>query len=149
LMVLEAFTPAHGILILGGVTSLLIGSFTLFNIHNRAIGLSWVTIILVVGTMTALFVFVISKALLIQRKPPAIGKKALIGLRGTAKTSINPEGTVFVNGEYWKARSPQGRIAPGEDVTVVGMEGRTLLVRRTQESRSSNEAPHSTNMEKE
>lgn len=139
LMVLEAFTPAHGILILGGVASLLIGSFTLFNIHNRAIGLSWVTIILVVGTMTALFVFVISKALLIQRKPPAIGKKALIGLRGTAKTSINPEGTVLVNGEYWKARSPQGRIPPGDDVIVIGIEKRTIIVQKVREANASRE----------
>ncbi len=148
LMVLEAFTPAHGMLILGGVVSLLIGSFTLFNIHNRAIGLSWETIILVVGTMTALFVFVISKALLIQRKPPAIGTSSLIGLRGVAKTSINPEGTLFVNGEYWKARSLEGRISPGENVTVVGMEGRTLLVRRARQASSSSKVSHTTGREK-
>ena len=130
LMILDAFTPTHGILTLGGITSLLIGSFALFNIHNSTIGLSWVTIILVVGTMSALFVFVISKALLIQRKSPAIGTDSLIGMRGRAKSNINPEGTVFVNGEYWRARSIEGeRIPPGEEVTVVGMEERTLLVR--------------------
>ncbi|MEA3238314.1 MAG: nodulation protein NfeD [Candidatus Bipolaricaulota bacterium] len=148
LMVLDAFTPTNGILTTGGVISLLVGSFTLFDIQDRAIGLSWVTIVLVVGTMTALFVFIISKALLIQRKSPTIGVKSLVGMRGEAKISINPQGTVFVNGEYWKARSLEGRIPPGEDVTVVGMDGHTLLVRRTQESRSSNEAPHSTKMEK-
>ncbi len=141
LMVLDAFTPTHGILTMGGVTSLLIGSFALFNIHNRAIGLSWVTIIVVVGTMTALFVFVISKALLIQRKPPAIGKDALIGMRGEARSSINPTGKVFVHGEYWKARSLAGRIPSGEAVTVVGREGKTLLVRQ---SRSSSETPLTT-----
>ena len=148
LMVLDAFTPTHGILTSGGVTSLIIGSFTLFDIHNRVIGLSWVTIILVVGTMTALFVFVISKALLIQRKSPAIGSKFLVGMNGEAKISLDPQGTVFVNGEYWKARSLEGRISPGEDVTIVGMEGRTLLVRRARQSSSSSGVSHTTEREK-
>jgi len=130
LMILDAFTPTNGILTMGGIASLLVGSFALFNIRNEAIGLSWVTIVVVVGTMSALFVFVISKALLIQRKSPAIGTYSLIGMVGRAKRSINPEGTVLVNGEYWRARSLEGeRIAPGEGVTVVGMEGRTLVVR--------------------
>ena len=144
LMILDAFTPTNGILTTGGVIALLVGSFTLFDIHNRAIGLSWVTIILVVGTMAALFVFIISKALLIQRKSPAIGIKSLVGMNGEVKISMDPQGTVFVNGEYWKARSLEGRIPPGEDVTVVGMEGRTLLVRYARQVRSSSEAPLTT-----
>jgi len=148
LMILDAFTPTHGILTMGGVASLLIGSFALFNIHDRAIGLSWVTIVLVVGTTTALFVFIISKALLIQRKAPAIGTKSLIGMKGAAKISINPEGTVFVNGEYWRARSLEGRIPPGEEISVVGMEGRTLLVRRVHEHRPSSEVSRNTGQTK-
>ena len=144
LMILDAFTPTNGILTTGGVIALLVGSFTLFDIQDRAIGLSWVTIILVVGTMTALFVFIISKALLIQRKSPAIGTKSLVGMNGEVKISMDPQGTVFVNGEYWKARSLEGRIPPGEDVTVVGMEGRTLLVRYARQVRSSIEAPLTT-----
>jgi len=138
LMILDAFTPTHGILTTGGIVSLLIGSFTLFEIHNRAIGLSWVTIILVVGTVAALFVFIISKALLIQRKSPVIGESSLIGMKAEARTSIDPTGTVFVHGEYWSARSLAGKITPREEVTVVGMQGRTLLVRQ---SCSASEAP--------
>lgn len=144
LMVLDAFTPTHGILTMGGIASLSIGSLTLFNIHNSVIGLSWVTIVLVVGTMSALFVFVISKALLIQRKSPAIGIKSLVGMNGEVRISINPTGKVFVHGEYWRARSLEGRIPPGEAVTVVGMDGRTLLVRHARQVRSSIEDPLTT-----
>ena len=129
LMVLDMFTPTNGILTTGGVISLLIGSLTLFNIHDPAIGLSWVTVVLVVSTIAALFVFVISKALIIQRKRPVIGTGSLIGMRGEARSSLNPIGKVFVHGEYWRARSLAGRIPRGNEVTVVGMEGRTLLVR--------------------
>jgi len=149
LMILDAFTLTHGILTLGGITSLLIGSFTLFNTHNSAVGLSWVTIVLVVGTVTALFVFVISKALLIQRKPPAIGINALIGMKGKAKNIINPKGIAFVNGEYWNARSREGeRIPSGEEVTVVGMEGKTLIVRRVHKHGDLNEESRNIGREK-
>ncbi len=130
LMVLDAFTPTHGILTTGGVVSMLIGSFTLFNIHNSTIGLSWVTIILTVGTVTALFVFIISKALLIQRKRPVTGHTGLVGKTGTARSYLDPTGKVFVHGEYWDARSAAGTIAPGERIIVERVEGLTLVVRK-------------------
>jgi len=130
LMVLDAFTPTNGILTTGGVVSLLVGSFTLFNIHNRAIGLSWSTILLTVGTMTALFVFIISKGLLIQRRQPVTGKSGMIGAIGNARSDLDPDGKVFIKGEYWDARSLEGRIHSGEPVVVERLEGRTLLVHR-------------------
>ena len=40
LMVLDVFTPTNGILTTGGVISLLLGSFSLFEVENPAIGLS-------------------------------------------------------------------------------------------------------------
>ncbi len=141
LMVLDAFTPTDGILTAGGIVALLIGSLTLFDIEDKAVGLSLVTVFLVVGVVSALSVFVISKALLIQRKAPALGPNSLIGTQGIAKSAINPEGKIFVSGEYWSARSLEGRITTGEQVNVVGMEGRTLLVRRP---RTTNNTDHST-----
>ncbi len=131
LMVLDAFTPTDGILTAGGIVALLIGSLTLFDIEDGAIGLSLVTVFLVVGVVSALSVFVVSKALLIQRKPPAMGINSLIGMQGIAKNAMNPEGKIFISGEYWSARSLEGRIALGEEVKVVGIDGRRLLVRRS------------------
>ena len=130
LIVLDAFTPTNGILTGGGVVSLLAGSFTLFDIPDRAVGLSWGTIIAVVAVTTALFAFVISKALLIQRKRVVTGREALIGKTGVVRRELNPDGTVFVNGEYWNARSTSGRIGAGEEVTVVQIEERILIVRK-------------------
>lgn len=130
LMVLDAFTPTNGILTTGGVIALLVGSFTLFNIPSRTIGLSWSTIFITVGTMTALFVFVMSKGLLIQRKRPVTGVSGMVGAIGSAHTDIDPDGKVVVKGEYWDARSLEGAIHAGERVFVERLEGRRLLVRR-------------------
>jgi membrane protein implicated in regulation of membrane protease activity len=64
------------------------------------------------------------------------GKKALvkkpmisldIGSRGRTTTPISPKGYVRVNGELWQASS-SSTIDAGEEITVVGIEGMTLLI---------------------
>ncbi len=130
LMVLDAFTPTNGILTTGGVIALLVGSFTLFDIQNRAIGLSWATVFLTVGTVTALSLFIVSKGLLIQRRLPVTGKYGMIDSVGTAKSDLDPEGTVFVHGEYWHAISVEDEILSGDKIVVEKVEKSTLIVRR-------------------
>jgi membrane-bound serine protease (ClpP class) len=55
------------------------------------------------------------------------GMAGMIGLYGKAQTAIAPEGTVFVRGELWRARSPM-MIAPGEAVRVIDINGLTINV---------------------
>ena len=130
LMVLDAFTPTNGILTTGGVVALLIGSLTLFNIPDRSIGLSLGTIFAVVGVSAGLSIFVLSKALMIQRKKPVTGTNTLIGAVGGVRRDLTPNGTIAIRGEYWDAHSVEGTIRLGERVRVQGIDGRTLLVRR-------------------
>jgi membrane-bound serine protease (ClpP class) len=129
-MVLDVFTPTNGILTTGGVISLLLGSFSLFEVENPAIGLSRWTVIGVVGTVTAFFVFVVSKGLLAQRRRPK-PLTTMVGLTGVAKTDLVPggkEGWVLVRGEYWRARAEEP-VSQGDEVEVIRQEGRTLIVR--------------------
>jgi len=131
LMVLDVFTPTHGILTTGGVISLLLGSFSLFEVENPAIGLSRWTVIGVVGTVTAFFVFVVSKGLLAQRRRPK-PLTTMVGLTGVAKTDLVPggkEGWVLVRGEYWRARAEEP-VSRGDKVEVIRQDGKTLVVRR-------------------
>ncbi len=130
LIVLDAFTPTNGILTIGGVVGLLAGSLTLFDLPDRAIGLSWGTIFAVVGVSAALSIFVLSKGLMIQRKRPVTGTIGLVGTSGAVRSRLDPDGTVFVHGEYWVARSLDGPIGVGETVRVEQVEGKTLIVRR-------------------
>jgi membrane-bound serine protease (ClpP class) len=51
----------------------------------------------------------------------------MIGQTGIAETEMAPEGTVFVHGELWRARAGI-RIAAGERVRVIGVEGLVLEV---------------------
>jgi membrane-bound serine protease (ClpP class) len=132
LMVLDAFTPTHGILTTGGVLSLLVGSFTLFEIPDPALQISAWNIIVTVGALTAIFVFIISKGLLAQRRVPVTGMEGMVGATATVKEELNPRGRVLVKGEYWWAASADGQpIHAGEEVVVERVErGGRLLVRR-------------------
>jgi membrane-bound serine protease (ClpP class) len=135
LMVLDVYyTPTNGILTLGGVVSLLAGSFTLFDfqgIERGALGLAWWNIAITVGVITAFFVFIVTKGLLAQRKQPAVGIEALIGATGRTKDPLGPgkEGIVSVRGEYWRAIS-QEEIREGEEVEVLDVKEGRLIVQR-------------------
>jgi len=129
LMVLDAFTPTDGILTTGGVVSLLIGSFSLFELESPVIGLSWITVAATVGTLTLIFLFIVSKGLLAQQRRPR-PLTTMVGLSGVARDDLMPDGWVLVKGEYWKALGEGDPIHKGDRVRVVGQDGPRLVVRR-------------------
>ena len=129
LIVLDEFTPTNGILTAGGIVSLAVGSLTLFDIPDRHIGLSWASILTMLGLVAALSIFVLSKGLLIQRKRPSTGLESMIGRCGVARTSLDPEGRVFLHGEYWNATSVGDDIPDGTEVVVIRAEVGRLYVR--------------------
>jgi len=130
LIVLDAFTPTNGILTAGGIVALFAGALTLFGLPGRQFGLSWATVLAVIGVTGGLALFVVSKGLLIQRARPATGPTALVGRTGTAREVLSPTGRVFIHGEYWNARAASGRIESGDRVRVESVERDTLVVRR-------------------
>ena len=65
-------------------------------------------------------------------RSPMVGAEALIGLKGTALTRLEPEGLIMLEGERWKAQAVGGTIEKNEKVVVVGVEGLTLKVKRFQ-----------------
>lgn len=121
----EMKVASYGILSVGGVVSLALGSLMLFEDMG-------VTLQLLVPTIAVIGVFfVVVSALVIRthRSRPKSGMEGLIGERGIAKEVIDPEGLVFVHGETWRAHCSE-RIEQGEKVEVAGAEGLTLRVKR-------------------
>ena len=58
----------------------------------------------------------------------------MIGMHGEASSPIDPEGKVFIRGEYWNARADQA-IASGDPVEVESVDGLVLRVRRAESAR--------------
>lgn len=87
----------------------------------------------IVSIFVAGFVWVVAqKALAADQMRPAHDLQALIGALGEAKTPINDEGSVQVDGELWSAKSDQ-EIPEGSPVRVVGREGFRLKVERVED----------------
>jgi membrane-bound serine protease (ClpP class) len=62
------------------------------------------------------------------------GVDEMIGLVGQSSSSIDPEGKVFIRGEYWNVQADEP-IDEGQPVEVVAVEGLKLRVRRVAGSR--------------
>jgi membrane-bound ClpP family serine protease len=64
-----------------------------------------------------------------RHKQAGAGKISLIGERGLVETKLEPEGTVIVAGELWRARSNDGgSIGVGTRVCVIRMQGHLVVV---------------------
>jgi len=135
LFIAEVFTTSFGLLTLGGIASLVMGSLILFGGGPELFQLQidWWIIAVVVVFVTAVFVFVVGAVIRSQRRRPVSGKEGLIGKIALAQTALDPTGMVLVEGEHWTARAEGGRIEPGEEVVVTKVEGLKLWVTKKQQ----------------
>lgn len=129
LLIAEAFLPSFGILGIGGVVSLGLGSVLLFDVQGSDLTVRPSIIVAAVGTF-ATFVLIVSYLVVrSQGRRPTLGYQGLVGEVGEVRERLNLRGKVFVHGEYWAAEGDE-EIQPGEKVEVVGAEGMLLKVRR-------------------
>ncbi|NQT04848.1 MAG: nodulation protein NfeD [Dehalococcoidia bacterium] len=130
LFVGEVLTTTFGLFTAGGVVSLVIGSLILFKSASPLFKVDSWLIAAVTISLTAVFAFVINRAIRAHRKQAATGREELIGKRAVVKEALDPEGTVFYKGERWAAISEKGRIEADEEVIITAMDGLILNVVR-------------------
>ncbi len=123
--IMEIKVTSYGALSLGGLISLTIGSIMLFDDLKVSFKLMAPTVVLVGG----FFVIVSTLAFRAYRTRPKSGKDGLIGEIGLVKADIDPEGLIFVHGEYWRATAGE-RIEADEKVEVEGADGLILRVKK-------------------
>ena len=94
------------------------------------IAITW-PLILVVVLVVVVYFFIIHKAVVPAiRRHKAAGADGMIGLAGEVTQTLQSQGVIKINGEYWHAISLDGNISTGEDVEVVGINGLVLEVKR-------------------
>ena len=132
LMIAEAVAPSFGVLGIGGIISLVIGSIILIDTDVPGFTVSRPLI----GALALLGAFglmgIIGIALKARLRPVVSGQEQLIGASGAALTDVYHEGEVFVHSERWSAVS-DSPIREGQVVVVTGIDGLTLTVRPTDE----------------
>jgi membrane-bound serine protease (ClpP class) len=132
LMIGEAMAPSFGVLGIGGVISLVIGSIILidtdvpgFSVSKPLIGaLALVSSLGVMG--------IVGIALKARLRPVVSGREQLVGAVGTALMDFTREGEVFVHSERWSAVTSYP-LRKGQAVVVTGIDGLTLNVRPADE----------------
>ena len=130
LFLLEIKVVSHGLLAIGGVVSLLLGSMMLIR-SDSALDMARISrgVIYAATAVSALFfLFVLSFGIRAQRSKVVTGIEAMIGNTGEVIEMLNPIGTVRVNGETWNAESLSGAITRGEKVRIKEMRNLKLYV---------------------
>lgn len=131
LFALEIKVTSYGLLTIGGIISLIFGSLMLIDSPAPELQLSLALVVSVVLGFTAIAAFLVRLGLAAQRGVPVTGVEGLIGERGVALEPFVPgmSGRVRVHGEIWNAVS-NDPVADGEPVTVAGIHGLMLTVRK-------------------
>ncbi len=129
LFVAEFFTASFGLLSAGGAAALVFGSLILFT-HSPGVEVNRGLIAGVTVALVAFVVFIVGAVVRGQKRRKATGAEGMIGKTAIAKTPLNPTGTVLAQGELWTAIAENGKIAPGEEVTITRVEELKLWVVR-------------------
>ncbi|KPJ74246.1 serine protease [candidate division TA06 bacterium DG_78] len=132
LFILEIYVTSQGLLTIGGIISLVMGSLILFESDVPFFRVSWEVIMIVVIIIAAFFTFLVALGIHAQFKRQTTGKEGIVGEIGHAKTDITKDsGSVFVHGEYWNAVSDK-KIKKGSKVKVIGVKEMILNVEETE-----------------
>ncbi|MDQ7772600.1 MAG: nodulation protein NfeD [Elusimicrobiales bacterium] len=127
----EIKVMSYGLLTVGGVISMTLGSLMLFRQPSLGgLSISMETILAnVIGVVavTALLAWIVVKA---QMRKVVTGIESLEGKRALAKTALSPKGKVLVEGELWDAELASGSAEAGEELVVQKVDGFHITVRK-------------------
>jgi membrane-bound serine protease (ClpP class) len=131
LLIAEIFVTSYGLLFAAGIACFLIGGSMVFDRPDLSdLNVSfWPVLVPTVAGMAlfgGLVVYAVGRTM--GRRQES-GVSELIGMTGVATTALDPEGTVFIRGEYWRARA-DAPIGAEERVEATAVQGMELRVRR-------------------
>jgi membrane-bound serine protease (ClpP class) len=136
LFALEAKFATHGVLAIGGITTLVIGALLLVDSPIPEMRVKLATALAVSVPLGAITVFLMTVALRARRNKITTGIEGLIGEVAIAQTPLAPSGKVFVHGEIWDAVATTN-VPAGERVVVHKVDGLQLKVDPVQEPQKS------------
>ena len=126
--ILEATVTSYGLLAIGGVIAMLLGSMMLIKTDVEFLQISWSVILPVVALTAAFSLFMVGMGVRAMRRRPATGREEMVGLVGIVQTALTPHGQLAVHGELWEAISDRP-LQPGDKAEVVRVEGLRLYVK--------------------
>jgi len=134
LLLAELLLPTGGILAALGAAGMIAGGVIALTAESDASASDWAgPALITLGVLSIASFYVITRKVLDahREQPIRAGHEELIGARAEVRTSLDPEGQVWIEGALWRAHlSGDGEpLRPGDRVTVEAIEGLTLKVR--------------------
>jgi membrane-bound ClpP family serine protease len=134
LLLAELLLSTGGVLAAFGAGGLIAGGVLALTADSDSSASDWAgPALITLGVLSIVcFYFVTRKVLEAHRDQPVRGgHEELIGASAEVRAPLVPEGQVAVAGGIWRARldGGEGRVGPGDRVTVEAVEGLTLVVR--------------------
>lgn len=139
LLILEGSVPSHGLLAIGGLVCFVLGAATFYTAPGPGMAearVAWPVVGATAG-LGVLFALVVVRAALSSRRlqlalvSPGLGfaGAGTVGAIGEVRRTLNPDGSVFVAGEEWSARTAAGAPIPRDSrVRVIAQDGLVLVV---------------------
>lgn len=125
LLFIELKYYTHMVSGIAGAILFALGAIVLLQGPNRVSPALAIAVAVAFGIIA---VFLGSLAMKARATRHLSGKESLIGEIGVSRTEIAPEGTVFVHGEYWRARSDHA-IPAGQRVSIQRVDELVLFVK--------------------
>ncbi len=124
LFVLEAKYTSHGVLVVGGIISMMLGALFLVRSPLTGRGVSPLVALAVTLPFAGICVFLMRSVLRSRKWKPTTGPEEMIGEVGTVikPVAAGAEGMIRWRGELWRAFSSQ-EIGEGKSVRVMRVEG--------------------------
>ena len=127
MFIAEIKVVSHGVLTLGGVAAMIMGSMMLIDTSLPDMRIPLGAIFLTAGTTAAFFFFIVGAGVRALHQKTATGQEGLVGEVGVVRSRLAPRGQIFLHGELWNAES-EAPVEPGDSVRVARVEGLTLQV---------------------
>lgn len=128
LLMLEVKFTSYGLLGIGGVVSLVLGSLMLVDASAPELRLSLSFVLPIALALTAIIMFLVRLGVQAQRARAVTGTAGMLGEIGRAVSAVTPDGgQVVVHGELWQARS-DSPVPAGAAVRVHAVHGLTVTV---------------------
>jgi membrane-bound serine protease (ClpP class) len=124
LLLIDAHVTSHGALTVSGLISFVIGALMLFRNAPAPYHANVWLIVSIAAVLGAAWAFAITKAVQVRRRPVSVGPQLMVGEIG----EFRGDGQVFVRGELWRARTPEGQLLKrGQKVRVDSVEPDLVL----------------------
>jgi membrane-bound serine protease (ClpP class) len=131
LLLAELLLPTGGILAVLGVLGLTAAGVVAFGSDSNVADYAGGGLI-ALGLLSGVSFYFVSRKVLEAHRNDAVrtGSEEMIGSTAEARTSINPDGRVWLGGTLWSARLADGAtpIRQGDKVRVEAVDGLTLVV---------------------